>query len=142
MLTVKPAESAHRTHVLVVEDDASSRRIVAGMLANLGCSVDAVPTRSHAVQAAKLKRYQLILMDCQMDDGDGIWATRQIRAAKGPSQQTPIVAITVLDNRADCLAAGMNDYLQKPIQLQDLVRLITRWGSNARAARAAAGGDT
>ncbi len=103
-----------------------------GMLGRLGCAVETASTGREAVERLAAGRYDLVLMDCQMPDMDGYEATAAIRAREAPGDRhTPIVALTanaIEGDRDRCLAAGMDDYLAKPFRLDDLRRLVTRWG--------------
>ncbi len=121
--------------VLVAEDNPVNQRVVCGLLAKLGCEAVVVPNGQRAVELMRDGRFDLVLMDCQMPELDGIEATRIIRAQQ-PGQvlpgakRTPIVALTagVLDNdRERCLEAGMDDFLSKPVRLEELARALTQW---------------
>ncbi len=117
------------THVLVVEDDELNRLIVSGILQHAGCRVSLAARGNEALSAlAQADRVDLVLMDWQMPDMDGLEVTQRLRAgAAGPVGQTvPIIALTAnafAEDRAACLAAGMNDFLSKPVLAASLARL-------------------
>ncbi|MBN8515810.1 response regulator [Accumulibacter sp.] len=118
-------------HVLLVEDNEVNREIAGAILANLGCQVDRSHDGAQAVLAAHAGNYDLILMDCQMPVMDGFQATRQIRADERQAGRAPcpIVALTanaLAGDREQCLAAGMNDYLAKPINRAQLAAALER----------------
>jgi len=113
--------------ILVAEDNEVNQRLVRLMLERLNQSADVVSNGIQALQAAQQKSYDLIFMDVQMPEMDGLEATRRIRATLPTMAQPYIVALTANAMRGDrevCLAAGMNDYLSKPVQLGDLRRLL------------------
>ncbi len=113
--------------VLVAEDNRVNQTVVSKMLAKLGCSVDLVENGAEAVARARVDRYDLILMDCQMPGMDGFEATGEIRRHDGTARHTPIVALTAnafASDRDECLAAGMDDYLSKPINRHELARVV------------------
>jgi CheY-like chemotaxis protein len=114
--------------VLVAEDNPVNQRVVVGLLAKLGCEAVVVPDGAKAIAASQAGRFDAILMDCQMPEVDGFEATRQIRL--DPTGQTPIIALTAgaLDgDRQRCLDSGMNDYLAKPVRLEELARVLSKW---------------
>ncbi|WP_291984963.1 response regulator [Candidatus Accumulibacter sp. ACC007] len=118
-------------HVLLVEDNEVNREIAGAILATLGCQVDRAHDGAQAVLAAHAGSYDLILMDCQMPVMDGFQATRQIRADERQAGRVPcpIVALTanaLAGDREQCLAAGMNDYLAKPINRAQLAAALER----------------
>jgi PAS domain S-box-containing protein len=133
-----PAAAAEKAgaRILVAEDDAVNRKVVAAMLQGLGYRVDAVGNGREAVEACRLAGYDLVLMDCQMPEMDGLNATAHIRAEEGASRRTPIVAMTAnaepgYEDR--CRTAGMDDYLAKPVRLQVLRSAVRHWvGINGR----------
>jgi CheY-like chemotaxis protein len=129
-----PVEQASfGARVLVAEDNPVNQRVVCGLLAKLGCEAVVVPNGQRAVEVMGEGRFDLVLMDCQMPELDGIEATRIIRDQQRTTRvakRTPIVALTagVLDNdRERCLAAGMDDFLSKPVRLEELSRALTQW---------------
>jgi CheY-like chemotaxis protein len=116
--------------VLIAEDNVISQRVAAAMLRHLGFAVDVVADGGAAVAAAMLTPYRIILMDCQIPGLDGYQATAEIRRLQGPSRRTPIVAVTGSESMSDeqrCLAAGMDDFLSKPLRLKSLGAAVARW---------------
>ncbi|MGA2735176.1 MAG: response regulator [Syntrophobacteraceae bacterium] len=133
-----PREEKPRFHgsVLLAEDNATNLVVAETMLMSLGLQVDVAANGVQALNALELKPYDLIMMDCQMPEMDGYEATRSIRdkeaaCAHGADKpHLPIVALTAhsMDgDREACLAAGMDDYLSKPFNLDGLVTLLERW---------------
>ncbi len=117
-------------HVLVVEDDSFNRALIARVLAPMGCEVCAVQSGAEAMQQFSPGRFDLILMDCQMPELDGLTVTRRIRALEPGHGRVPIVAITadtVSGARRACRDAGMDDFLGKPFSLGRLRRKVLRW---------------
>jgi CheY-like chemotaxis protein len=129
--------------VLVVEDNMVNQIVAQAALERLGCQVDLADGGAEGVQAARLQHYDLVLMDCQMPEVDGYEATRQIRLwelAQKSARRLPIAALTahaMAGDREKCEAAGMDDYLSKPMSAADLQQLLLRWlpSSNATAAQ-------
>jgi len=115
--------------VLVVEDNPVNRKVVVTMLKKLGCPADVAGDGREALAALDQGSYRLVLMDCQMPEMDGFEATRQIRS-RGGARRIPIIALTANAMEGDrdrCLAAGMDDYLAKPIQMEALKAALERW---------------
>ncbi len=118
-----------RCRVLVAEDNAVNQIVTVRMLERLGAEVTLAADGHLAVQAATLRNFDLILMDCQMPEMDGIEATREIRKA---GVGTPIVALTagaVSGEREKCIAAGMNGFLTKPLDFSLLEETVRQFGS-------------
>ncbi len=116
--------------ILLAEDTPTNQDVVKAMLRDQGHAVDVVVNGLQALQACHEKHYDLILMDCQMPDMDGFEATRQLRARETRDQHIPIIAVTasvLADERAACLACGMDDVLSKPFRRADLIALLQRW---------------
>ena len=117
--------------VLVVEDNVLMRKLAKKQLENLNVTVELRKNGLEALDAVKNKTFDLVLMDCQMPELDGYEATLEIR--KWESQiggHVPIVAMTAFameGDRENCLAAGMDDYLKKPVSLDDLQAVIAKW---------------
>jgi PAS domain S-box-containing protein len=113
--------------LLVAEDVLPNRIVIKKMLQKLGISCDFAENGQQAVNHVKAKKYDLILMDCQMPILDGYSAARQIRAF---NSETPILALTAnvtQEDQTKALAAGMNDVITKPVQLDNLVQSLTQW---------------
>ena len=122
-------------HILVVDDVPANRELVRAMLTAMGHSLVEAEGGAEAVAAAEQETFDLILMDMQMPGMDGLEATRAIRAGSAPNVATPIVALTanVLPAQvAQCLEAGMNDHLAKPIAPMELLSKIARWSRSAQ----------
>jgi CheY-like chemotaxis protein len=118
--------------VLIVKDDPVNQAIVAAMLAQAGFDTRLAPDGGSALQWVARKRFDLLLMDWQMPDLDGPEVTRRLRAGEAGEQgrRVPVVALTAnafAEDRAVCLAAGMNDFLTKPVVAEDLVAMVSRW---------------
>ncbi len=131
---IKPAkatalDSVGGRRVLVAEDNAVNQKLAARMLEKLGCRVDIAANGKEAVQMAGTIDYDLVLMDCQMPELDGYQATQEIRQIM-PGRYVPIVAMTanaMEGDREKCLAAGMDDYVSKPMKLEVVRDAVTRW---------------
>jgi len=117
--------------VLVAEDNRTNQMVAAGMLAMNGCVCEFAADGVEAVRAAQRERFDLILMDCSMPEMDGYEATAHIRLAElAMGRRTPLVAMTANTQAGDaekCLAAGMDDYLAKPITLVELRHKLEKW---------------
>jgi signal transduction histidine kinase/CheY-like chemotaxis protein len=115
--------------VLVAEDHAINQKVILTMLERLGWDVTLAVNGIEAVQAASEQAFDLVLMDMQMPEMDGLEATRRIRQLPGPAAQLPIVALTanaMQSDREACLAAGMDDFLPKPLNGQQLKDCLAR----------------
>ncbi|MFC5475254.1 EAL domain-containing protein [Paraherbaspirillum soli] len=128
--------------VLVVEDNRTNQVVAGGMLTMSGCNCEFASNGWEAIEAAQHRRFDLILMDCNMPEMDGYEVTARIRnIEQTEDRRTPIVAMTANTQEGDvekCLAAGMDDYLAKPITLIELRRKLERWLIHASAANAGA----
>jgi two-component system sensor histidine kinase/response regulator len=114
--------------VLLAEDNPINREVATELLSSVGLVVDVAQTGLEAVDKALSGHYDLVLMDMQMPELDGLHATRQLRAAGWAS--LPIVAMTANafgEDRAACVAAGMNDHLAKPVDPEQLYATLLRW---------------
>jgi two-component system sensor histidine kinase/response regulator len=126
--------------ILLVEDSAVNQEVAVAMLKDLGCDVRLAENGREAVTAVSRRRFDVVLMDCQMPEMDGFEATRAIRkretARKGAPQRVPIVALTANalgGDRARCLAAGMDDYLAKPFKKEQLWSTLAKWKKPTKA---------
>lgn len=139
--------------ILLAEDNITNQQVALGILKNLGLSADAVANGLEAIQAIQTIRYDVILMDMQMPEMDGLEATREIRKleerkrqetsnssayglgmtpsnASQPRWNTPIIAMTanaMQSDREACLEAGMNDYISKPVSSKALAEILEKW---------------
>ncbi|HEX8165123.1 MAG TPA: PAS-domain containing protein [Beijerinckiaceae bacterium] len=123
------APAAASLKVLVVEDNRVNQRVATGILAGMGHAADLASNGLEAVRRVKEKAYDLVLMDMQMPQMDGLEATRAIRAMDGPAAGVPIVAMTanaLASDREACLAAGMNDFITKPVDRRKLERAVAQ----------------
>ena len=130
--------SAHK--VLIAEDNESLQEILLHQFAHLGVAVTIVGNGREAVAALQREPFALVFMDCHMPEMDGFAATRAIRAAEGGTgRRVPIVAMTAnafKEDREACLAVGMDDYLSKPVRIDDLRRVVDRWIADRQEAHA------
>jgi signal transduction histidine kinase/CheY-like chemotaxis protein/HPt (histidine-containing phosphotransfer) domain-containing protein len=120
----------HGVRLLVAEDNVVNQQVVLGILGSLGYSADVVANGLEAVEAAARFPYSAILMDCRMPEMDGYTAATTIRQSRSESRDIPIIALTadvVSDARAKALAAGMNDYITKPVKADELAGALDRW---------------
>lgn len=118
--------------ILLAEDNEVNRVLAQNILEFLGFAVHAVENGDLALTVALQQTFDLILMDCQMPFVDGFEATRRIRNEETAAglTKTAIVALSghpISEGRRDCLAAGMDDYLQKPFTIDELRDMITKW---------------
>ncbi|MGH2787765.1 MAG: response regulator [Actinomycetota bacterium] len=128
--TLADMKAQTRAHILVAEDNAVNQKVARRMLEKLEYRVDLVSDGVEAVDAVARISYAAVLMDCQMPEMDGFEASRRIRALESPKGSVPIIAMTagaMEGDRERCLAAGMNDYMAKPVKLEELAAVLDRW---------------
>ena len=121
--------------ILMAEDNPINQRVGKLILQRAGFNIDLVGDGNEALEAHRAHPYDLILMDCQMPTMDGFEASRQIRLLE--QRQPIIVAVTanaLVGERERCLNAGMDDYLSKPFQAEQLVALVQKWITARRGA--------
>lgn len=114
--------------ILMAEDNSINQRVAKLILQRAGFNIDLVADGSEALEAHRMSPYDVILMDCQMPTMDGFEASRQIRRLTQP--QPVIIAVTanaLVGERERCLKAGMDDYLSKPFQAEQLVAIVRKW---------------
>ena len=123
---------SHGPAVLLVDDNLVNQKVARIFLERMGCSVTVAGNGIEAVDACHRQKFALVLMDMQMPVMDGLQATRAIRAADGEGRRTPIVALSanvMPDQVAQCLNAGMDDFLGKPIDLARLREVVALYGA-------------
>ncbi len=128
--TQERERQAQPYRVLLVEDNTINQKVAQMMMRELGYSVDLASNGLEALEALRNRGYDLILMDCLMPEMDGFEATRRIRASGAIGMSAPIIAMTAnafAQDREECLAAGMTDYLSKPVRRQDLKEKLEYW---------------
>ena len=128
--------------ILLVEDNPVNQQVARSMLKALGCPAEVANNGQEALQALDLAAYDVVLMDCQMPEMDGLTVTRIIREResenRGAARHVPIIALTANafeSDREACLAAGMDDYLSKPYDLKQLREMLGRWLPRREAAQ-------
>jgi PAS domain S-box-containing protein len=135
-------EAAKSVRVLIAEDNTVNQKVILLMLSRLGYRADVATNGSEVLALRGKSTYDLVLMDLHMPEMDGLETTRQIRAQKDSSAILPwIVAVTanaMQGDRERCLAGGMNDYLAKPIMMDDLIEVLQRALAAQRRANSAA----
>ena len=130
-----------RANVLVVEDNESNRLVASVMLERLGQKPDFAVNGAEALEAIKRRQYDIVFMDCQMPVMDGMDATRAIREGERESaRHVPIVAMTasaLAEEKAQCETVGMDDFISKPVLLDDLAFCLSRWIGEKKAEKKA-----
>ncbi len=125
-----------KLRVLLAEDNKINRKLAVTLLEKAGIPVEQAETGRQVVEMLKEKFFSVVLMDVQMPELDGFEATQAIRQLEGPASQTPIIAMTahvMKGDRERCLASGMNDYIAKPIDPEEMVEKILYWAIPAES---------
>ena len=126
----KPTLIQAKKRLLLVEDNPISQNLETKILKEVGYDVEPVSSGIEAIEAVKTGTFNLVLMDVEMTDMDGITATRKIRELSGPYSKIPIIAVTAhssMKDRERCLSSGMDDYIAKPINIHFLKITIDQW---------------
>jgi signal transduction histidine kinase/ActR/RegA family two-component response regulator len=120
----------HRPLLLLAEDNIVNQKVATLMLERMGYQIELAENGEIAHQMAERRRYAAILMDVLMPEVDGLDATRRIRAGAGPNKATPIIAVTanaMQEDQEACMAAGMDDFLSKPLVMSVLATCMAKW---------------
>ena len=131
--------SHDRLSILVADDNEANQLVAGGLLEKMGHRVEFANDGQQVLELLARKAFDVVFMDCQMPVMDGYTATRQIRAGRvaGLDPQIPIIALTAFamsSDRTKCLEAGMNDYVSKPVRMDDLLQVLLRCGLTETAA--------
>jgi two-component system sensor histidine kinase/response regulator len=138
-LAAAEAAATRSDMLLVVEDNAVNQRVIEAMLGKRGFAVEIAANGREALTMLAQRSYALVFMDCQMPEMDGYAATAAIRGRESSGTRLPIVAMTAHAMKGDrerCLAAGMDDYLAKPLRPAQLDDVLQRWLGTPPAATA------
>ncbi len=126
-------QSQSTIRILIAEDNPDNREVVVLLLESLDYeNVETAIDGKELLEKTTLNSYDLILMDCQMPEVDGYEATRQLREQNSKNRNIPVIAMTanaMQGDRDQCLAAGMNDYISKPLLMDELAETMARWAS-------------
>lgn len=120
----------NRPLLLLAEDNIVNQKVATLMLERMGYQIELAENGEIAHQMAERRRYSAILMDVLMPEVDGLDATRRIRAGAGPNKATPIIAVTanaMQEDQEACMAAGMDDFLSKPLVMSVLATCMAKW---------------
>jgi CheY-like chemotaxis protein len=113
----------------VAEDNAVNQRVALRMLEKVGIRADVAGNGREAVEMFKVIPYDIIFMDCQMPEMNGYEAATELRRQEGPNQRVPIIALTaeaIVGCREKCISAGMDDFVAKPVKLDDLIAMLEK----------------
>ncbi len=127
----KLARKVH-ARILVVDDNTTNQKVARLMLESLGCRVDLSADGQEALDMLELLPYDVVFMDCEMPEMDGYEATAEIRRRHSDGRRVPVVAMTakaIQGDRERCLEAGMDDYISKPVRMEDLEVVLARYAS-------------
>ncbi len=129
-----PPEDNTHVRVLIAEDNGVNRKVALGQLRELGYRADAVANGREALEALSRLPYDIVLMDCHMPEMDGYEASRAIRELRLPVHIIALTANAMEGDREECLAAGMHDYVPKPVRIAALQAALDRWKESAAPA--------
>lgn len=124
-----PEKACSSARILIAEDDELNRKTTFAMLTHLGYRVDAVSNGREVLQAMNRQTYDLILMNLRMPEMSGLEATRLIREQFPQNEQPRIIALTAYatsECKDSCLEAGMNDFIIKPVKMEDLAKALKK----------------
>jgi len=124
--------NGRKARILLAEDNITNQQVALGILKKFGLTADAVANGAEAVKALETIPYDLVFMDMQMPEMNGLEATRKIRDPNSSvnNHDIPIIAMTanaMQGDREECLNAGMNDYMSKPVKPHDLEKILEKW---------------
>lgn len=122
-------------YILLAEDNPVNQMVTGKLLEKLGCNYVVVSNGNECLDRLKNDHYDLILMDCLMPEMDGLEATRKIRSSGGHCADIPIIALTAKAMTSDeqaCMDAGMSDYIDKPVSLERMKKLLSEWAERIR----------
>ena len=129
--TDKGADNPARgLHILLAEDNLFNQKVTCGILQLLGCQVSLAVDGAQALAMVQDGEFDMIFMDCDMPEMDGYESTRRIRQIPGAALSVPIIALTAKafsQDREACLEAGMNDFMTKPVNKEQLDRMLAMW---------------
>lgn len=124
----RPPDDLPPLSILLAEDSPINQKVTSAWLTRFGCKVTLAQNGAQAIDLAAQQEFDVILMDCHMPEVDGFTAAARIRALGG--RRVPIIALTanvMPEDRAQCLAQGMDDFLSKPFRPTDLQAILSRW---------------
>lgn len=137
------ARTGLRGRVLVVDDNPVNRKVAARLVEKLGYSVDIAANGREAIDAVARSKYNAVLMDCHMPEINGLQAAAEIRRREASGTHLPIIAMTASateDDRAMCLAAGMDDFVSKPVQGKTVAEVLALWVASPEGRSGTIGG--